>query len=309
MSDEALKVILAGGSGFIGNLLAKSLIADGATVWVLSRNPLKARLPDGVQGVEWDARTAQGWGSLVKKADVIVNLTGENLGSARWTAERKKRMLASRVNSGLAILEAIQNTPRRPRVLVQASAVGYYGLTGSRIVTEKDGPGNDFLSRICVQWEAATQPAEDLGVRRVVIRSGVVISPEQTALRQMALPIRLFVGGPLGSGAQWFPWIHPKDEVDAIRYLLAHPEANGAYNLAAPEAITNEHFGRILARLLRRPYWLAVPSFALRLLLGEMSVMVLEGQRVIPERLQALGYRFHFETTRAALENLYHRTI
>ncbi len=309
MNGEGLKVILAGGSGFIGSLLAKSMIADGAKVWVLSRNPLAFQFPAGVQGVRWDGRRAQGWGELASQANVIINLTGENLGSSRWTAERKKRMLSSRVNSGLAILEAIQSANPRPQVLVQASAVGYYGSTGDRTITEKDGPGSDFLARICVDWEASTQPAEDLGVRRVVIRSGVVISPVQTALRQMALPIRFFVGGPIGSGRQWFPWIHPHDEVNAIRYLIDHTEARGVYNLVSPEAITNSHFGRILARLLRRPYWFPVPSFALKILLGEMSIMVLEGQKVLPERLRMLGFHFRYETARSALEDLYQRKI
>ncbi|MHB1161827.1 MAG: TIGR01777 family oxidoreductase, partial [Chloroflexota bacterium] len=263
--------------------------------------------PRGVRAERWDARTAAGWGQLADGADAIVNLAGESLAGGPWTEERKSRILQSRLNAGRAVLEAVEAAVQKPRVVVQASAVGYYGPRGDEEVTEETPPGGDFLARVCVEWEASTAPVEDMGVRRAVIRSSIVLSTRGGALPRLMMPYRLFVGGPLGSGRQWYSWIHIADEVAAIRFLLENESARGPFNLAAPNPVTNARFSRQLGRALGRPSLVRTPAFALRLLLGEMATTVLEGQRVVPRRLQALGFAFRFPDLEAALRDLINR--
>ena len=299
-----MRIIISGGSGFIGTALTKSLLSDGHAVWILTRNPQAARLPAGAQAVGWDGRTTNGWGQLVSRVDAIVNLAGENLGSGPWNPVRKSRILSSRVEAGLAISSAIAQADPRPKVLIQASAVGFYGPRRVESVDEGSLPGRGFLVDVCQAWEASTRSVEGLGVRRVVIRTGVVLAKDEGALKRMLLPFYLFVGGPLGNGRQGLPWIHPADELAAIRFLLENDQASDVYNLAAPQPLSNADFGRLLAKIIRRPYWLPVPAFALRLLLGEMSTLVLDGQYVLPGRLLELGFRFRFENAGSALQDL-----
>ncbi len=299
-----MRIAITGGTGFIGTALTKSLLAEGHQVWILTRNLKTARLAEGAQGIGWDGRTTTGWGGLASQVDAVVNLAGESLASGSWTRARKNRILSSRVEAGKAISAAIRQANPRPKVLIQASAVGFYGPHGDEPVTEESAPGLGFLAEVCRAWEASSQPVEEMGIRRVVIRTGVVLSKEEGALQRMALPFKLFAGGPLGNGRQGFPWIHPADEVAAIRCLLEKDNAHGVINLSAPEPLSNADFGRILAKVMRRPYWLPAPAFALRLLLGEMSTLVLEGQFMLPKRLQELGFRFRFETAEAALRDL-----
>lgn len=299
-----MRVLITGGTGMIGSQLVKSLLADGNQVWVLTRNPQAARLPEGAQAVKWDGRTTTGWGELASRVDGIINLAGENLGAGRWSAARKQRILDSRVQAGQTVTEAIRAALPPPKVLVQASAIGYYGPRDSQPVTEETGHGSDFQVEVCKQWEASTETVEAMGVRRVVIRTSVVLSAHEGALARMLLPFRLFAGGPLGNGKQGFSWIHPADEVAAIRFLLENEAAHGVFNLSAPHPLSNADFGRIIAKVTQRPYWLPAPAFALRLLLGEMSTLVLDGQFVLPKRLLELGFRFRFERAEEALSDL-----
>jgi uncharacterized protein (TIGR01777 family) len=300
-----MRVVITGGTGLIGRALAADLAADSHEVILLSRAPGRvAGLPAGVRAAGWDGQTAAGWGPLADGAQAIVNLAGENLGAGRWTAERKRRIRASRLNAGQAVVEAVRAAGRAPRVVVQSSAVGYYGPQGDQELAEGAPPGNDFLARLCVEWEASTAPVEAMGVRRVVIRSGVVFHASDGALPRMLLPFKLFVGGPLGSGRQWLSWMHIADEVAAIRFLIEKEEAAGAFNLAAPHPLTNAEFGRVVGRVLGRPAWIPAPAFALRLVLGEMATMVLDGQRAVPRRLLALGFAFRFPEAEAALRDL-----
>jgi uncharacterized protein (TIGR01777 family) len=300
-----MRVVITGGTGLIGRALAADLAADSHEVILLSRAPgWVAGLPAGVRAAGWDGQTAAGWGPLADGAQAIVNLAGENLGAGRWTAERKRRIRASRLNAGQAVVEAVRAAGRAPRVVVQSSAVGYYGPQGDQELAEGAPPGNDFLARLCVEWEASTAPVEAMGVRRVVIRSGVVFHASDGALPRMLLPFKLFVGGPLGSGRQWLSWMHIADEVAAIRFLIEKEEAAGAFNLAAPHPLTNAEFGRVVGRVLGRPAWIPAPAFALRLVLGEMATMVLDGQRAVPRRLLALGFAFRFPEAEAALRDL-----
>lgn len=309
-----MRVIITGGTGMIGRDLANSLAADGHEVIVLSRSPALAEgLSPKVKVEGWDAKTPKGWGHLVNGADAIVNLAGASLAGegffpTRWTAERKKLIIDSRVNAGQAIAAAVQEAETRPAVLIQASAVGYYGVHPNTVDITEDSPaGKDWMAEVCKQWEAATEPVEQMGVRRVVIRSGVVLSFEAGALQRLALPFRLFVGGPLGSGKQPLPWIHPADEIGAIRFLIRNASASGPFNLTAPHPLTNAEFAHTLGRVMNRPSFIPVPGFAFNVMFGEVATVVLDGQRALPKRLLDLGYTFQFPEAEPALRHLYRK--
>lgn len=304
-----MRVVVAGGSGLIGGALTHSLRADGHSVAILSRDPARVPRTDGVEVRRWDARTADGWLDLVESADAVVNLAGESLAGpglipGRWDASRKDRIRDSRIAAGRAIVQAFLAATTRPTVLVQASGVGFYGPLGDQPANEETPPGHDFVARLAIDWEASTQPLEPLGVRRVVVRTGVVLSRDGGAFPRLVLPYRLFAGGPLGSGRQWVPWIHLADEVAAIRFLMEEPRAAGAFNLTAPEPVTNRDFGRAVGRVLSRPSLFPAPALVLRAVLGEVADLVLAGQRALPARLQALGFRFRYPTLEPALRDL-----
>ncbi len=301
-----MNVLITGGTGLIGRALTASLLADGHQVIVLSRSPERHqhRMPAGTRLVPWDGRTPAGWGHVLEEVDAVVNLAGENIAAGRWTEQRKQRIRESRLNAGKALVDAMAAARQKPPVLIQASAVGYYGPRGDEVVTEETPPGTDFLAQLAVEWEASTEPVEQYGVRRAIIRTGVVLSKDGGALPRMLFPFRLGLGGRLGSGRQWFPWIHMEDEVGAIRFLLENETAQGPYNLTAPHPVTNAEFTRALGEVLHRPTIFAVPGFALRLLFGEMATVLLEGQRAIPQRLLDAGYTFRFTHIRGALEAL-----
>ncbi len=300
-----MRVIITGGSGLLGRALTADLVSDGHEVIVLSRDPQRVTgMPAGVRVERWDGRTVEGWGHLADGADAIVNLAGENIAAGRWTAERKQRIRQSRIDAGRAVVQAVERAARKPRVVVQASAVGYYGPRGDEEVVEETPPGDDFLARVAVDWEDSTAPVEAMGVRRAIIRTGVVLSTAGGALPRMLLPFKLFVGGPLGNGRQWFPWIHIADEIGAIRFLIENEEAAGPFNLAAPHPVTNAEFSRALGRVLKQPALFPVPAPALRLLFGEMATVLLDGQRAVPRRLQTLSFSFRYAEVEAALRDL-----
>jgi len=302
-----MRVLISGGTGMIGSELTRSLLADGHSVWILTRNPGSSRVPSGAQAVGWDGRSREGWGDLINRIDAVVNLVGERLAEWPWTRARRARFWSSRVEGGKAISEAIQHASHRPQVLVQASGANYYGARGTELVSEADPPGKDELARLCQAWEASTQSVEALGVRRAIARSGVVLSAVDGILPIMGLPVRFIVGGPLASGRQGLPWIHHEDEVAALRTLLDHEAGQGSFNLSAPQGVSNGEFLRTLAKVLHRPYWLRVPGFALRLLLGGMSALVLAGAFLQPRRLLELGFTFQFPTLEEALRQVLSR--
>jgi hypothetical protein len=305
-----MKVLITGGTGQIGRLLVKHLAQKGDEVLVLTRTPQQVRgLPEGARPIGWDGRTPAGWAHLAEGADALINLAGENLAGekflpARWTAARKQRILQSRLQAGQAVLAAVQQATLKPKVVIQASAVGYYGPQDDRPLSEEARAGEDFLAQTCVQWEDSTTAVAGLGVRRVAIRTGVVLTPEGGALYRMMLPFKLFAGGPFGNGKQWVSWIHPADEIAAIAFLIENPQAQGAFNLAAPQPVNSATFSKTLGRVMKRPSWLPVPGFAMKAALGEVSTVVLDGQRVLPTRLQALGFEFQFPELEPALRNL-----
>ncbi|MEW5985462.1 MAG: TIGR01777 family oxidoreductase [Chloroflexota bacterium] len=304
-----MRVVITGGTGLIGRALAADLVADHP-VFVLSRHPQRAsHLPAGVQVVGWDGRTAEGWGHLADGAWAIVNLAGESIAGekflpARWTAERKRRLRDSRLQAGQAVMAAVEAAAQKPVVVVQASAIGYYGPRQAEVIDETAAAGQDFLARLAVEWEASTAAVEHKGVRRVIIRTGVVLARQGGALPRLLLPYRLFAGGPMGNGRQYYAWIHLADEVRAIRALLENQLAAGPFNLVAPHPLPNREFGQVLGRVLGRPSLLPVPGPMMRLAFGEVATVVLDGQRVIPRRLQEMGFPFRFPDLQAALRDL-----
>jgi uncharacterized protein (TIGR01777 family) len=300
-----MQILMTGGSGMIGMALGRSLLADGHSVWVLTRNPDAVHLPEGTRAIGWDGHTKTGWGEIINQVDAVINLRGERLSNWPWTKRQKRRFWESRVDGGRAVMEAICAAATPPQVLIQASGSNCYGPHDLVPITEEEPAGNDYLAELCKAWEASTQQVEKLGVRRAIIRSGIVLSAKDGILALMLLPVRLFLGGPLGSGLQGIPWIHIKDEVDAIRFLLENKNARGPYNLTSPVPISNADFMHALARKMQRPYWLRVPAFALRLVLGEMSTLILDGAYLLPARLQELGFQFQFSNLEAALADLF----
>jgi uncharacterized protein (TIGR01777 family) len=307
-----MRVIITGGTGLIGSALVKNLANDGHHVHILSRNPRQTEaLPATVHFHKWDGKTANGWGQLADGADAIINLAGESVSGegffpSKWSWKRKKLILQSRVEAGEAVMEAIKGATNKPKVLIQSSAVGYYGTqTGEQDVTEDFPAGNDYLADVCKQWEASTAEAEKLGVRRPVVRTGVVLSADGGALPRMALPFKMKAGGILGSGKQFLPWIHLDDEISAIRFLINNETANGVFNLSAPNPVTNKEMSKELGKVLGNIVPIPVPGFAFKTMFGEVSTIVLDGQRAVPSRLLELGYTFKYTTIAGALRAIY----
>ncbi len=299
-----MKVVILGGTGLIGAALSQDLVNDGHEVFVLTRRPAEQpQRPNGPHFVLWDGRSAQGWSHLADNADAIVNLAGENLSAGRWTPERKQRIIDSRVKAGAAVVEAVRLATVKPRMVLQVSGIGAYGMSRTETFDESSPFGKDFLSAVTQVWEASTQSVEAQGVRRAIARTGVVLSTAGGAFPRMVLPFKFFVGGPLGSGKQWLSWIHLDDQIRALRFLIESPQAQGLYNLSATP-VTNLEFSKSLGKIMRRPAFFPVPAFAIRLLFGEMGDLVLEGQKAVARRLSDAGFRFHYPDLESALKQL-----
>ncbi len=307
-----MKVIIAGGTGHIGRYLIDKLNKHGHELVILSRNPGKYNSSFGkeVKLVKWDAKTAEGWADEADGADAIINLAGESIAGenflpARWSDSQKQKIKQSRLNAGKAVVEAVRAANQKPKVVLQSSAVGYYGPRNDNTKLDEDAPpGNDFLGQTCVEWEQSTVAVKEFGVRQVVLRTGLVQMTEGGPLSRLLVQFKLFAGGPFGNGRQWWPWIHIQDEVKAIRFLMEKTDADGPYNLTAPTPVTNKEFSKKLGRVLKRPSFIPVPGFAMKLLVGEVATVVLDGQRAIPKRLQEAGYEFEFTNLEVALEDL-----
>ena len=301
-----MRIIMTGGTGLLGRPLSAALASDGHEITVLSRQPDKVKdMPAGVKLAGWDGETSQGWGQLADGADAIINFAGAGIGDGRWNDERKQQIRQSRTKAGKAVMEAVAAAKARPKVLIQASAVGYYGTqTGDKTVTEAASPGSDFLAKVCFDWEASTAAVKKLGVRRPVLRTGIVLANEGGAFPKLLLPFKLFAGGPLGSGKQWLPWIHIADQIAAIQFLLHNEAADGPFNLSAPTPVTNSEMAKAIGEVMGRPAIVPAPAFAMRTALGEMATLVLDGQRAVPSKLQALGFQFKYETVLPALRDL-----
>lgn len=300
-----MRILITGATGGVGRRLIDHLIEHGHWLVIVSRQKYKpATLPAKLTFAQWDAKTSAGWGKYVNEVDAIINLAGAGLADERWTDERKQVIRESRVNAGQAVVEAIEAATTRPKVLIQASAVGYYGPRGDEELTEESHPGSDFQAGICKAWESVTEPVTGMGVRRVMIRSGVVLDIKAGALPRMVMPFRFFAGGPVGSGKQYMSWIHYHDEVNAIRFLMEHEAATGPFNLTAPDPVRNREFARTMGRVMKRPALAPAPAFMMNVLFGEMATVLLEGQRTLPKKLLDLGFEFKFPTIETALRDL-----
>ncbi|MBL3581990.1 TIGR01777 family oxidoreductase [Oleidesulfovibrio alaskensis] len=313
-----MNAVILGGTGFIGTALARSMMAEGGATVIPTRDPEKSRkrLPADMAAkvtlVPWDGAGGKALAAIMEQAqcDVLVNLLGENIASGRWTQQLKERIVASRVKAGEAVTDALSRLHTRPAVLVQASATGYYGSaqppTDPLLAAEDAPPGSGFLADTTVRWEASTLEAESMGVRRVVLRTGMVLGTHGGALPRFVTPFRLFAGGPLGSGRQEISWIHIADEVRAIRHLINDSSLHGAFNLTAPDPVTMESFCRQLGTALNRPSWLRTPAWLLETLLGEMAAeLITGGRRILPARLLASGFTFRFPTLGQAFDDLF----
>ncbi len=301
-----MRVLIAGGTGFIGSRLCESLLRDGQSIIILTRNPHREkRSTADMQYVYWDPSKVGELKSVIEQADAVVNLAGTSIGTKRWTAARKKEILDSRIVSTGALVSAIAAADKKPSVMVSTSAIGIYDHTKEAVYHESSELGNDFLAEVCKTWEREARKVERTSVRLSIIRFGIVLGRLDGALKQMLLPFKLFAGGPLGSGQQWMQWIHLDDAVGIIRFALENENVSGVLNATSPNQVTNKEFSKVLGEVLRRPAFLPAPAFALRLMFGEMAdVLLLNGQIVLPERTLELGYRFQYPDLEPALRNI-----
>lgn len=298
-----MRIVVAGGSGFLGRALVHAWRNDGHEVKVLTRRPGPAAADD----VRWDPGSREGtWTRDLEHTDAVVNLAGEGIADKPWTAARKAAILASRVDSTRALAEAIRGCSYPPRVFISASGVGFYGTPGDPPLTEESAPGSDFLATVCQSWERETDAAAGLA-RIVLLRTGVVLAPGGGALPRMALPFRFFVGGRVGSGRQYVSWIHLQDWVEMVRWALNSGEVAGPLNVTAPNPVTNAEFTGALAAAMHRPALFPVPAFVLRGMLGrEMAdALLLEGQRALPAKAQTSGFTFRYPAVDDALAAIY----
>lgn len=299
-----MRAVIAGGTGFIGRELVRELREHGWEILILSRNPGKVAAVfenGGVIGMPWDNG---GWHDVLGPDTAIVNLAGENIAGGRWTRGRRRRILESRLRAGERILQAVEQVGTPPGVLIQGSAVGFYGPCGTAPINEFAESGSGFLAEVARRWEASTAPLEALGTRRCIIRTGMVLG-NGGALARMLPPFRYYLGGHPGTGLQGVSWIHLKDEVRAIRFLMENPEASGPYNLCSPHPVNFRKFAHVLGTVLGRPYKAPVPPWALRLLFGKMAdEVLLSGQLALPERLANAGFAFRFPDLADALRDV-----
>ena len=300
-----MKVAITGATGFVGSRLVERLQKQNINVVVLTRNVARAQSvfpATAFPNVEIIATptTSDAWQSAIAGCDGVVNLAGESIAESRWTPERKQEILNSRKLITEKIVEAIKNTNPKPSVLVNASAIGYYGTSETASFDENSSSGNDFLAQVCQTWEAQAQLVKEAGVRLVILRLGIVLG-NGGALGKMITPFKLFAGGPLGSGKQWFSWVHLDDVVNLILQALTKPEMEGVYNATAPNPVRMAELCSMMGQIMNRPSWLPVPAFALEALLGDGAIVVLEGQQVLPNRTLSTGYAYQYPDLQSAL--------
>jgi uncharacterized protein len=298
-----MKIVIAGGTGFLGRPLARALAADGREVVILTRRPSAPPATPEARFVTWRPEGKGGaWAAEIDGAGAVVNLAGESIAARRWSSTQKQRILDSRVQATRSLAEAVRSAARPPLAFVSGSAVGYYGPLGDEIVTEATPAGSDFLAGVCAKWESEAAQAAGTATRVACMRTGLVIERDGGALPRMLLPFRLGAGGPLGSGRQYMPWIHRDDWVALVRWAIDTPAAGGPINATAPRPVTNREFSRALGRALHRPAFMPAPAFALRLALGEMAdALLLSGQRAVPAKAEHLGFRFRYTLLDEAL--------
>ncbi len=295
-----MNILITGGTGFIGRIVCQKLAGQGHDLTVLSRNPSRVKSFCGPNISAINSLTEL---TAERKFDAIINLAGEPIADARWTPARKKILRESRIGVTNELIEFISRTQIKPEVLVSGSAIGYYGNQGDVSLNEHSGFVDDFSHRLCAEWEQSAQRAADFGIRVCILRTGLVIGPEGGFVQRMVTPFRLGLGGRIGNGRQWMSWIHRNDLVAMIDTMLHSEGANGIYNGTAPNPVTNREFTATLAKILNRPAIIPVPTLALKVILGEMSELLLGGQKVLPNRWAAENYNFRFKTLDSALKD------
>jgi uncharacterized protein (TIGR01777 family) len=307
-----MKLVIAGGSGFLGRPLVDHFTDRKFQVVVLTRKPRPASNSPLARDEAWrpveapDPATLDGWAREIDGADAVINLAGAGLADRRWSAQYKRELLRSRTVSTRNLVAAVRAASKRPAVFVQGSAIGYYGTNPNHTFDESFPPGDDFLGRMCVAWEAEAHPVTALGSRLVILRSGIALAADGGALQQMARPFKFFVGGPFGNGSQTISWIHRDDWIALVDWAIETTAISGPLNATAPEPVTGGEMSSALGHALHRPNWLAVPGFALRVIVGEMAqVALLQGQRVVPERARKQGFVFRYPDLDSALAAIY----
>jgi uncharacterized protein (TIGR01777 family) len=304
-----VRIFMTGATGLVGTRLVGRLLERGDQLKVLTRRygPARQILGPTVELIEGDPMQQGPWQDALADCDAVVHLAGENVFGRRWNEKFKKLLADSRVQSTHNVVQAIARLSRRPGVLVNASAIGYYGPRGDEELDENSPAGDDFLAKLCVQWEGAARAVEASGVRLAIVRVGVVLDPRGGALAKMLPPFKMFAGGPVGSGKQWLSWIHHEDLTGLLLLALDNAGANGPLNGTAPNPATNKEFSRALGRALHRPSFFWTPRFVLRVMLGEVADVVTTGQRVLPQKALALGYSFRHPRLDEALGDIFHK--
>lgn len=296
-------ILLTGGTGLIGSKLTNTLLDQGYNVSHLSRTPGN---DPRVRTYLWDIHKGEIDKACINGVDTIVHLAGAGIADERWTGERKKELLESRTKSIALIYGLLKREPHTVKSVISASGSGYYGDRGDELLTEDSGFGSDFLAEVCMEWEAAVDKGMELGLRVVKIRTGVVLTKNGGALPKMALPVKLWVGAPLGNGRQWMPWIHEHDVVKMYLFAISRQELAGTFNMAAPQPATNKQFTQAIAKHLHKPLWVPnVPAFVIRLLFGEMAVAVLESERASAQKILDAGFVFEYPELDEALKEIY----
>jgi len=299
-----MKILITGGTGFVGTQLTSRLLQDGHEVTILSRSAKRSgEVPRGISYLQGDPTQKGSWQEAMKNHEAVINLAGASI-FAKWTEEHKKAIRESRVNTTRNIVEGIPSHPQRPFTLFSTSAVGYYGFCGDEELTEGSPNGDDFLARIASEWEGEALKAREKGARVVITRFGIVMGEKGGALSQMIPLFKKYIGGPIGSGKQWFSWVHIKDLSEAFAFLLKHPEISGPVNVCAPNPVRNKDLAKALGKVLHRPSFMPAPGFMVKLVLGEFGSVILEGQKVIPKRLLDSGFTFQYPEIDKALQGI-----
>ncbi|WP_459502213.1 TIGR01777 family oxidoreductase [Bacillus sp. C1] len=302
-----MKIAISGGTGFIGKALTNFLSLKGYTIYILTRKKREHPHNSNIHYIQWDTRSHK---FPLTSIDVVINLAGESINNRRWTKKQKENILTSRLHTTKGLIRQLQTLQTKPHTFINASAIGYYGTSETKVFTEQNEEhGSDFLATTVKFWEEAAAQATSLGIRTIYSRFGIVLGKDGGALPKMLLPYQLFIGGTIGSGNQWLSWIHLDDVIRMIDFAINTKEIEGPLNITAPNPTRMKEFGKALSIVMHRPHLLPVPAFALHALLGEMSMLVLQGQHVLPNKAIQHGYQYSFPTLEYALQNILPHTL
>ncbi len=300
--ENTKRILMTGGTGFIGSHLRNFLLKEGHFITVVTRSPEKyeEEKAENQSFIPWSSDLSKHLG----ETDIVINLAGENLFGQRWTQQVKDKIYNSRINTTRKLVNTMKRIETRPSLFISGSAVGYYGDNSDKVIDENSSAGSGFLAKLCYDWEAEAEKAYSLGVRVAIPRIGIVLEEDGGVVEKMKLPFKLFAGGPLGDGKQFVPWIHMRDLCRAVLYPLKNDNFNGSYNACAPEPVTMNELAKCMGRVLRRPSFFRVPEFVLKTVLGEAAEPILESLRIQPKRLQTAGFEFEFEDIEEALADI-----